>query len=327
METFRDLEKRYDGSHVHLEGTDNLASGTLTLDRRKTIVSFSSAKRTEYAADRNGWFDLRLRGINGTAILLKNALYLGSTTYGGKSSRIEQRIFPNTIVFNADKMAKDDKIHSMSFRLDRLEYFFWYGYIESHSLYEASRSNLAALRRLRRARRRSYDFAKPLELHLVHAPRKILGFKVDENTYEISSGVSVQEGGGNKLTLKAELAATIRFSRPVSVDEAIKNVWSWKRFFSQIAMEPLSLDGISCRASRKTYPEAAIYLPNELREKSRKSDRFHPGDPPYNRWKDRKALAGVMSTWLQRTNSRRHFRSSVERVIKNIRRRNILEDL
>jgi hypothetical protein len=324
METFRDLEKRYNGSHVHAKDVDT-SSGKITLDRRKSVISLSNLAPVKYREDQNGWFDLRLNGIDGTEILLKNALEIGNYFYGKPHSRVGVDIFPNVVVFNADKLTKSNQVNSISFRLKNFEYFFWYKFIESHFLYKTSPSELSAIRKLQNKR---YDFRRPDNIYIVRARQKILQFKIKDKSYEISAGLSTRRSGATRLVIKTLITARINFTKPCNISDAINFVWAWKRFFAQVAMDPLPLEGISCRALRTRYPEAAIYLPNAARNKARGSRvPFHPGDPPFNQWKDRSKLAAVMRSWLLKSDERRQFRSLVDRVVENMNERTALEDL
>jgi ApeA N-terminal domain 1 len=329
MESFAELEDRYRLTPVQGEKDGAIASGVLTLDREKTTVVLTCTKPVGYPYDRNGWFNLHLKGSNGVSILLHNALHTQSITHGMKDRQFEEHIFPNAIVFGADKLAKDGRLGSISFCLNKLRYFFWYEHFEWQSLYKATPQQLASLRRLRRDQERRYDFFHPLELYVIHQPRRVLRFKAGDSTYEIFSGYSSKGGGWSDLNLKAEPSARNTFDTPVSIDDAVNRIWTWKRFFSQVAMQTLSVEAISAGTRRRRYPEATLYLPYarvNSQENSYPGD-FHPGDAPLNRWRDRGALAEVMQRWLSKEERRRQFRISVDDVVENMRKRASITDI
>lgn len=185
-------------------------------------------------------------------------------------------------------------------------------------MYQVGSENLRAIRKLRTNKNRKHDFFRPMDLYLVHTPPRILKFKVDNRTYEIEAGLTSKGLGWNGLELKVEPIATIRFDKPTSVDDALIHVWEWKRFYSQVAMEVLMPEAIAARVNRRSRStELDLYFPNiPTRNETRRGGlHLHPGDIPYNLWKDRKELADVMQQWLSKEKERRIFRVALDQVL------------
>ena len=69
--------------------------------------------------------------------------------------------------------------------------------------------------------------------------------------------------GLHSLTLSAVATAMIRFDSPVLLDEALDAIWSWRRYFQQIAMRPLPFLTLGCRTGVKRGDRwSELYLPN-----------------------------------------------------------------
>jgi hypothetical protein len=120
------------------------------------------------------------------------------------------------------------------------------------------------------------------------------------------------------VLIEPMVLATIKFDTKVPLTDAIDEVWTWRRFFHQLAMRPLALTAIECRpSSRSRAPASDVYLSNL--DNPPKLDtgypRFSARNVPFNTWRDRKKLATFMRAWLERDEQRRQFRSRLDHVL------------
>lgn len=324
METFSELESKY--RQIPVRTRDGDFAGVFTLDREKTVLRLAGSTIPHRKKDQSGWFDIHLIASNGMHILLHHALQTQSTFFGGQRDRFEEHIFPNTVVYQSDRLGKAGNIKTISFQLDKMGWFFHHQYVEYHSLYKASKNDLKNLRRLRAKQKHKYDFFRPSNVYIVHKPTRAIRFQVNDRTYEVFTTASGSLGGWDRIDFRSAPVGCITFSNPTPIDVALEHIWSWAQFFSQIAMQPLAPLGISAR-SQKTYRhgEASLYLPN-LKDLTTDSH-FHPGDVPLSSWHDREGLTTVMQQWLSLSKSRQRFRVSLNSVIERMRRRASLDDI
>lgn len=331
MRTFDEIESKEARLSVQTIGKPE-GSGMLTLDREQTSLSLSTNELFYPKTDINGWFDIRLRH-GSRAILLLNSLFQSQTDHGNKREMWETGIFPNIVVFNADALDKNDKVRTVLFRIEKFADFFVHHVIEHQSLYEAKQDVFRSLKKLRNNKFSKqypvrYDFHKPDSVYLVHLPPRVLSFKALGNKFEMHWGMSSRGFGWDGIQVKAEPIGKITFAESKSIDEAIDEIWIWKRLFCQLAMERLDLTTISSRSTTKRL-FADIYLSNAKRKSQKESDpwSFRRGESPYSQWSERKKLGETMQAWLSKNQARNRFRVNVDRVIANLRKSVDLEDI
>jgi ApeA N-terminal domain 1 len=173
-------------------------------------------------------------------------------------------------------------------------------------------------------RRRRHDFSNPDTLYLLHQLPRPTSFEMEGARYSIFAGATRTRTGWQSLTLETHPILQITFPEPTAIDMILDRIWSWKRFFSQVALEPVNLEMLYLRPSlRRAGAYASVYLPNVSAEKPD----IHPGDIPLNRWNDRRQLNVVMQNWLSRARSRHAFRVLVDHVISAVKRRVSHEDI
>lgn len=328
MKSFAELEEKDSQLSVQLADLDG--SGVLILDRDQSMLRLTTKKAFSPKADINGWFDIDL--VSGTqSVVLLNALFRSQKGFG--TSNTESEIFPNIVVIGAEALSGRRRVRSVVFGLNKIENFFSHRVIESHFLSGSRQQASKILKYARRVRlsqkyKVQSDFSRPDSVYIVHKTPKILSFDALGSRFEIHWGMRSSHGWGS-ITLRAEPFAHIRFSAPKSVDDAIDEIWIWKRLFCQLAMERLELTGVWARGvPRRRY--ADIYLPNTARDgKKRDFDAwaFRSGESPFSSWRDRHKLAEGMQSWLSKEKGRRTFRINVDRVIANLHERVSLEDV
>lgn len=331
MKRFDEIEQRHGSSPVVTDEKSYAGSGTLILNKDKSEAVIQSDQPLLGHADDDGWFELRLKGPNGRAILLHNALITSSTQHHSHTGRsYEEHIYPNSVVLGADALVNGNKVESIAFTMRDLGLFFHYQHVESHFLIDAPKDLLAALRRLRSKRDGPYDLFKPRELFVVHQFPKVFTFKANGHQYEIFIG-STQSGlGWEKIDFQTDPIASIIFDKPVGIDEAIDAAWQWKRFFGLVALRPVPWTSLSARSGRgRKRREAEFYLPNHEDDPldMRQPFSLWLGNVPLNRWAERRTLADVMRRWIEKEDERRRFRSSIENVAKHMRQRSSLDDI
>lgn len=328
MEKFSELERDFGRRAVQMiEDGVVKASGYLALARENTEVVLSSPVQIGHSRNEKGWFDLRLRAGT-SAILLEKALSVHSTSFVSHEDTsqwaIEEKIFPNIIIFNIPNIDAEYKVKSVSFALSGFKYFFYYQYFEWIGLSGAKKNSIKNLKNLR-SKNSARDFFQPSDLYVAHhPPEHLIKFKIAKRTYSVWARYRKTAPGWDELRVDAEPIASINFDEPVSTDDALDYVWQWRRFFSQLAMQPLNIEGISFRsADQSIFSEASVYLPNIAVE----SLDLHPGDLPLNRWKDHEGLQASMKMWLSKDDDRRLFRIAIDRVIDRSRKRISLDDI
>jgi len=333
MNDFKSLDERYSHLSVQLDEPGFAGSGFLMLARAKTVAILSSDKMLGGGDNRTGWFDVRLKDPQERPILLHNAVRQQTKMASQPGGLYEEHIFPNTVVFNADRLNSDGRLRSVSFTLHKFRNFFHYEHIENQSLHGAR----AQLRReLRLARRnvpghhaRRHDFFQPSDVYVVHAAPRTLRFRLDDRVYQVVTATHHATDFGS-VRIEAQPVARIDFDEPVTIDEALDEVWAWRRFFVQAAMEPLWPKAISARGrADPRHGEADFYLANLDDQGGEEADPFgfRAGDAPYFRWKDRAALSQLMRSWLAKDGERRVFRVAVDRVIEGLQKRTSIEDI
>ena len=325
MKSFEELKAIHQRVPVRLPRHAGQPSGVLTVDGQATLVVISSSEPLQLTEDENGWFDLTVTAADGSSILLHNALYTKRATHNTRNGpNFESHVFPNLILFDAHHLS-GMAVKAVSFRLENLRYFFHYEYVEWKSLHGASKEALDALRKMGTDGNTAHDFFRPSEMYLRHNVPRFMKFKVKNGIYSVFPATSEQLGWGS-ISLRTEPMAEITFEEPTSINEALNRVWEWRRFFSQVAMEPLPPISISARAERSFGAgQATFYIPTlELNDDKA---RLHPGDVPLNRWQDRRNLADVMQRWLLIDEKRLLFRVALDRVIAKMRQRASIGDV
>lgn len=328
---FDEIEKKHGSSPVLTDDPSHIGSGTLILDGEKSQAVLLSDDTLIGASDKDGWFQLRLKGPNGRPILLHNALLSSSTQYTGQQGRMyEEHVYPNAVVFGSDALLPGNKVQTIAFTMRELGLFFHYQHVESHLLFEPAKSVVAALRSLRDKKDRSYDLFKPQQVFVVHQFPRVLSFKAGGHKYEIFVGSRQSGLGWKKIDFQTDPIATIHFAEPLDIEEAMNLAWQWKRYFEVLALRPIPWTSLTARsgAGRSTR-EADFYLPNHG---SSSIDGDGPftlwlGNIPLNRWAERRALAAVMQQWIEREGARSRLRSAVQGVAKSLRRRTSLDDI
>jgi hypothetical protein len=336
MDEFDKLEQEFRRTVVDVNQAGIEGSGTLDLDGDQTNAVLVTDKMLWSERTETGWFDVRLRSSNDVGILLHNAVMLKGGLPGGPNEKCVSEMFHNTVVFRSEHLGKRERVSSIYFTFDQLSHFFHYEHIESHWLHRKDEKLLSALKGLRKNQpfkqyARDFEFFNPADIYIVHNLPIIFHFRVGSRVYEAHRGRSVSHSFGSEVRLTSRPVLRIAFDHEVTIDEALDAVWEWRRFFSQLAMAPLSLKAISAR--HKSAPKGAtanFYLPNLRSPQDRRSRGpfdFHPGDAPFFRWRDRAKLGTLMQSWLGKEGTRRVFRVSLDRVLDGMQTRDDLEDI
>lgn len=322
MKSFSELESEFSKVAVRAEDPGLGASGYLSVAKAETEVSITSAEYFERNADRNGWFELRLRIASGDTVLLHHALMRSS---GGIPPDIESKIFPNVLIFGAQRLSSDGRVSSVVFSFAEMRYFFWYHQIEWIGLFKARAGKLKSIKSLREDNPyfEKHGHFDPSAIFVLHQFPRAFRFKIEDRTYSVFPGINQRGLGWGGLTLTPRPFARIDFAEPVSLDNAIDHVRDWKRYFTQVAMEDLPLEGLSVYAKRSRQG-ADVYLSNL---KSHESRQLHPGDIPLNGWDERKKLGRVMQQWLSKQDERKDLRSAIDRVILRSSQGRSVEDI
>lgn len=326
MHTALELETAHARQPVLLVATDNSGSGVLSLAGRKTSLTINSSKHLSGRDPQTGWFDLLVEESNGSKILLHNAIVRSSGGRNHERGEWAFEIFPNIVVLNADLVVAQAKVREIQFTADGLEDVFYYELTEWQSLYRAPsdvKKQIRNLRRLERDYPREYEYFAPSSIYLIHELPRVLRERIGDRTYEIFVGHS-ERHGRQQLTIAAIAIATIRFAKPVTLDEALDAIWAWRRFFQQIAMRPMPFLTLGCRgAAGRRQPRGDIYLSNMDAPQSsddREMFAFGPRDVPFGQWKHRHKFAAVMRRWLELDEKRRLFRVRLDRVLERKRK-------
>ncbi|HEY4114004.1 MAG TPA: energy transducer TonB [Rhizomicrobium sp.] len=145
METFTDLERKFDNAPVHFQQGNNSGAGMIRLARQESLVILSTTDYFPSELDENGWFDVDLVSNSGGSIWLHNAAlnnsfesHQVSTTAPG---HFESHIFPNTVVLNCHYLPQDRTILVVTFSLAALSNFFHYELIEWETFHPATRNS------------------------------------------------------------------------------------------------------------------------------------------------------------------------------------------
>jgi hypothetical protein len=322
MRTASELEAAYTAKPVWIGDNKDGGSGVLTLAGRQTSVLLTTPEHLRERGGTTGWFDLALQDGRGEKIFLHNALTRQTRFPNRNGADWEFELFPNIVVLNAGAIAASGRVLEIQFTADGLEDFFHYELTERQPLYQASSSTLRSIRDLRKIPQhypRTYDHFSPTDVYVLHDLPRVLRERVGDRTYEIYIGHR-ESIGLHSLTLSAVATAKIRFDSPVLLDEALDAIWSWRRYFQQIAMRPLPFLTLSCRAGVKRRDRwSELYLPN-LEGAAPPSDRertsFGPGEVTYGQWRHRRKFAAAMRRWLELDQQRRLFRVRVDRVLE-----------
>jgi hypothetical protein len=326
MKSLKQLEEEFANVTVRMERPSG--AGTLILSRQNTALTISTRSYWFPKTDINGWFDVKVKHGHQT-ILLHNALLKSQTDHTRKSH--ETRIFPNMVVFGAQALDKTNSVSSVLFRIEKIGYFFHHHIVEWQSLYKAPKEVLAALKKLRKNKEFpiAYEFFKPDALYLIHRPPLVLSFSAKGFKYEVGWGYSQRGLGWDAAQVRAEPFGIITFPKPVSLDQATDEVWAWKRYFTQVALEHLDITMLSVGGRKRKWRYGDVYLPNNTFRDQLDSGgwSFRKGDAPYSRWVDRKSLEKVMQTWLSKDTKRQIFRVSLDRAIKSASDGESLEDI
>jgi hypothetical protein len=331
VRSFADIEKKYKHLLVEEDGEKPTSGGSLTINGRDTTATLSSDSWLSAQRDRNGWFDIAVRALDGTKLLMYRCVATDGIghTHEKKQGRTrvwEETVFPNYVLFGADALSRDRRLNSLSFTMNRFEEFFHFDSIEWQSLGGVGLETMAALRNLRTHNSRGpygrkpseYDFFRPMDVYIVHKPVLVFSFTVGDARYRVGTSVSWSSGGSD-APLRAAPVAYIEFSRLVPLDRALDAVESWRRLYTQIAMEEIHLTGLGGRAKRRKYSRADFYIPYLNRPEPRKfnPNAFHAGVSPMGDWGQRHLLANATKAWLQKSDARMRFRLELDHVIKD----------
>ena len=334
MLTFEEIEKKFAVSPVRLQGRD--VTGVLKVARDETAIDFISTKFLHFEGGENGWFDLELTGPDGRGILVHNAIRNGSGSHmaEGMSTAFHASVRPNVLVFDSAGLDAQYRVAAVVVRLEKLEHFFDYQYVEllsCHELPEATKSALKAMRYGEEDDETEKDFFAPAHAYLIHEMNEILQFRLDDRLYKVwTGGRSGSMLSWHKASFEAFPFLGIYFDAPVSIDEALNRVWEWRGFFTQMAMCPLCPESIYFQRGHEVLsPMGSVYLPN-----SKRSGDYppilhepHPAYLPLNRWNEREALSAAMQKWLSCYDGRRAFRGRLGRVITEMNWRSDQTDL
>ena len=309
MRNFEELENEHRQTTVIVDMPGQTGHGVLALDGHSTTIKLLSPSPLKARRDENGWFDFHLKSGDGAEIFVHNGLFTRPGLPNHNAAEIESAMFPNYVAFRAKHLTVAGQVTSISFTAMKLIDFFYYELIERQSLYYATpkiKKALQAIRKLEKKYPRDYEFFAPDSLILTHRLPRVMEFRVADRKYSIFVGVS-GSFGYTAESIRAVPRATIEFDQPVTIESALEHAWDWRRFFSQLAMQPLPFESMSARAKGRPRGYAELYLPN-LREKppSRLGMfDFHAGVAPLNSWKDRHQLAKTMQGWLEKQPERR----------------------
>lgn len=322
METFESLEEKFRTEQLRLLRPCS-GQGVLNLSGPTTTLRLTSTAHLKGQHSLTGWFDLLLERTNGEKVLVHNGITTSSKGIPHPHrGDWEYRIFPNIIAFDAAALLPKKKVGRLTFTADGLEDLFSYDLLEWQSLYKVdpmAKKAIKDLRKTERAYSRSYDTFSPREIYIVHELPVVLSIPVSDKKYEIYVGMSIHRKR-NGIDIRPIVHASITFGAAVSIDDALDAAWAWRRFFNQIAMEPLPFTSLSCSArKRKAGQSSELYLPNVEARHRRSNPRlftFRPGYVPYGEWKNRKKFALAMQKWLEADESRRLFRVRLDRVLE-----------
>lgn len=324
MHIIEELEKKYSKVPVRFVDGSNTGHGVLSLAGKNTSLTLNTSEYLGGDDAGNGWFNLVLQQNDGSSILLLNALTTASGMCSGERREWEFDVFPNIVVLDAEPLLPEGNVREITFSLEGLNDVFCYEIAERQSLYRANpdvKKLLRGLRDIERPYPRRYAYFKPDDVFLIHRLPRVLRERVADRLYEIFVD-HVQRRRHHTLTIEPVVHATIRFDAAVTLTHALDEVWSWRRFFQQLAMRPLAINVVRCRfqtgrRDRWSY----VYLPNLDRE--RVADDFGicpfgPHNVPYGEWRDRGKFAAAMRTWLEKDERRRLFRVRLDRVLEQM---------
>lgn len=326
VKTFREIEKKFPQLHVSLAEPGLSGSGLLILNGDGTRLSLTTSGELKPTSDGHGWFDLRLKAVDGTMIYLHNALVQYQQLPRRSDTPHHYDIFPNFVVFGADALTENGGVESVSFSTDRLREFFRYEVVEWQLLSSAPAETLEALRSLRnigRAAPREYAFFQPHDVLIIHRLPQALAFRVGERSYKVETAAGFSFGL-DRADVKAAPRATIAFDEAVSISAAFNRVLEWRRFFAQAAIEPLPFAGITInRGPTHQLREALVYVPGLTEKEATRRTAFHFGPEvmPFHSWAEREQLGALMKGWLEKQPDRIIFRGKVDRVIARMHER------
>lgn len=303
--------------------------GTLKLGGRDTIIEVWSDRHLGRGASIEGWFDLVLhknqRVEGDDPILLHNALIVGGGAFQRELGKWHTKIYPNLIIYDADRLGPDNSIRSVIFSFEHLEKFLNYRDAESYhiddlnaedvsSFLEQARAVAAENQGLEVAEGRAVSEPQndPRFVQIVHSRPSDLKFRVANYDYEITGGTNVFIGYGSAGG-KVHNDIKIDFPEPKSIAQTIEAIENCIRFFNQVAFERLDLKRVSAQGGDQGERAwAEFYMPNHVRSLPKQSaSEMSAYHAPFCLWEERQSLVSFISTWLSLDDDRREFRRRV----------------
>jgi hypothetical protein len=327
MKTFEELETDYGYVPVRPKGFQGIA-GTMTLAKRDTTVDFAARDyfnlaHPELKRDENGWFEVEMLGPGGQTILAHNAVVTKTSQHAANdgASAHQASIFPNFLIFDKRGLNKDNLVESISCKIHGLKEFFKYQVVESLACHDLSEPILKTLAQIRYNPDEPKDFFAPRQIFILHDVGEVLEFRVDDRTYSIWVGGKSSFAPISDIKVETYPIATITFDQPVTIDEAVDCLLYWKKFFSQVSMQPLKFEGISVTAGEGLKRQTGnLYSPFLASEdlSAPAYHKFNSDSFPLNSWKDRIAFGDVMRSWLSENKARQAFRARLDSVIERM---------
>ena len=329
---FKEIEEETPSLQVSAADANGMRiiTGRLVLDGSSTFAELEVRNRIDANATPEGWFHLSLVSSDGQPILLYNAIVVSFAKTSSATFPWRYKVFPNTIVLGEANYDQDYHISQISFRLDRLKYFFQYKNVEWQHITDfkdelkaflSNQRNGVAHKDASTKSGRTYDFTDPDEIYVVHSPPPPLKVSADGIDYSISFGVSRLSMGISSAHIDSDAMITMSFEQSHDINQAMRKTLPISRFFNQLALEGLHFMGAVVSGKEQSQTGLGkVYLPDAPRPKVT-SDR-HYGFQSYQalfaRWSDRKKLSSLMQSWLSLNSSaeRRRFREFVDLVIR-----------
>lgn len=322
MKSFAELAAKYQQLTVHGSTPGSDISGMLVLAGSETMAHLSSAQPLDQGSNEKGWFDLALTGPSGMPILLRNALLTSFTDYGlfggAPSARNAVRIYPNLVLFN-DSGLSDRQVRAVRFSAGGMEHFFAYPVLDRITLGEGDVALHQALK-VKRTPSRGKEPFNPRSIYVRQSYNSPVKFRSGDARFRIDIHCSANwQRAQERFALQP--LGTILFDEPVALDTALERVWEWRRFFSQIAFQPLPLTGLAASGTHKEPgAQTEIYIPSS-HEKELERDPLAAVDIPFNSWRERGSMQRAMQGWYAHQTRRDTFRGLVSHVIGTMHRR------